>query len=366
MRRVAGELAARDDTEVEVWTVDRGEHLGERELDGIRVRYLPTPLPARNARSMLGMLKAAPPAWHTWSRARREFRPELLHVHCFGPNGVYALALARRSRLPLAVTSHGETIMDDHRAFARSALLRRSLTAAIERSAFVTAPSDYVLRELRGAYGLADGTVVPNGVVARSDASTATASSSAAARTLPALDDPRPFIAAVGRLGHPKGFDLLLDAFARAELPGSTRLLIGGDGPERAELERRIAELGLSDRVRLLGRLDAAEVDAVMRRSLAVVVPSRVEAFGIVALEAWRAGAALVMTSRGGAPEFVRDGIDGLLVDPLDVTALSSVLRRVHDDVALRDRLAAAGAARVEEFAWPRVAAAYRELYEEI
>ena len=98
MRRVAGELAALDDTEVEVWTVDRGEHLGERELDGIRVRYLPTPLPARNARSMLGMLKDAPPAWRAWARARREFRPELLHVHCFGPNGVYALALCAPQR----------------------------------------------------------------------------------------------------------------------------------------------------------------------------------------------------------------------------------------------------------------------------
>ena len=362
MRRVAGELAARDDTEVEVWTVDRGERLGEREFDGIRVRYLPTPLPARNTRSMVGMVKDAPPAWRAWSRARREFRPELLHVHCFGPNGVYALALARRGRLPLAVTSHGETIGDDHGAFARSALLRRSLTAAIERSSFVTAPSDYVLSELRGTYGLEGGVVVPNGVVRQPDPAAGATPTTA----LPALEDPRPFIAAVGRLGHPKGFDLLLDAFARAELPGSTRLLIGGDGPERAELERRIAELGLSDRVSLLGRLDAAGVDAVMRRSLALVVPSRFEAFGIVALEAWRAGTALVMTSRGGAPEFVRDGIDGLLVDPLDVPALSSALRRVHDDAALRDRLSAAGAARVDEFAWSRVARAYRELYDAV
>ena len=119
--------------------------------------------------------------------------------------------------------------------------------------------------------------------------------------------------------------------------------------------------------MRLLGRLDAAEVDAVMERSIAVVVPSRVEAFGIVALEAWRAGAALVMTDRGGAPEFVRDGIDGLLVDPTrSSTASRSRCAGSTTMSPCAMRLAAAGAARVDEFAWPRVAAAYRELYDEI
>ena len=60
-------------------------------------------------------------------RARSAFRPDLVHVHCFGPNGVYALALHRRFRLPLVVTSHGETIADDDAVFERSALLRAAL-----------------------------------------------------------------------------------------------------------------------------------------------------------------------------------------------------------------------------------------------
>ncbi|GAA4374121.1 glycosyltransferase [Agromyces bauzanensis] len=357
VRQVAHELSKRADTEVEVWTVDRGEHLGVRDVDGVTVRYLPTPLPARNLRSMLALVRDVPLAWVAWSRARRSFRPELLHVHCFGPNGVYAVVLAWLWRLPIAVTSHGETSADDHGAFARSALLRRSLRTALARARFVTAPSEWVLDELRTSFGLRDGSVVPNGVVAE------VSHPDSPVDRLAALDGPRRFFAAVGRLGPLKGFDLLLDAFASAGLPEDTRLLIGGDGPERGAIERRIADLGLTGRAELLGRLDAGQVARVMERSIAVAVPSRLEPFGIVALEAWRARAALIMTNRGGGPEFVRDGIDGLLVDPVDRDALASALRRVHDDVDLRVRLARAGSARVSEFSWARVSTAYHARY---
>ena len=83
-----------------------------------------------------------------------------------------------------------------------------------------------------------------------------------------------------------------------------------------------------------------------MAGAVAVVVPSRVEAFGIVALEAWRSGAPLVMTDRGGAPGFVHDGVDGILVDPVDTAALRAALARVAADAACGR-------------SWPRVASAY-------
>ncbi len=92
-------------------------------------------------------------------------------------------------------------------------------------------------------------------------------------------------------------------------------------------------------------------------------MPSRLEPFGIVALEAWRAGTAVVATDRGGAPEFIRDGVDGLLVDPFDTAAVATVLGRVLGDDPLRRSLAANGRARVEEFDWPRIAEEYRRVY---
>jgi glycogen synthase len=96
------------------------------------------------------------------------------------------------------------------------------------------------------------------------------------------------------------------------------------------------------------------------------VMPSRVEPFGIVILEAWRAGVAVVASNRGGAPEFVRDGQDGVLVDPFDAPALTATLDRLLVDAVERNRIAAAGPARVDDFSWPRIAAAYRSVYRSV
>lgn len=348
VRSIAREFVGRG-IDVEVWTVDRGERLGDQLVDGIRVRYLPTPLPARDARALAGFVKRFPRAWRRWRQASEQFRPDLLHVHCFGPNGLYALTLHRRLGIPLAVTSHGETLGDDTGVFTRSALLRRGLREAIERSVFVTAPSRFVLDGLR-AYGLTEGAVVSNGV----DPDVGPPG---------ALTETETYILGVGRLGRMKGFDLLIDAFARSGLANDHRLVIGGDGPERDSLERHATACGLQNRVRFVGQLAPAEVASAMAGARLVAVPSRTEAFGIVALETWRAGTALVMTSHGGAAEFVRDNRDGLLVDPTDVAAFAEALRAVATDDALRDRLAAAGRCRVTEFSWGAVADGYLEHY---
>ncbi|MCD2441017.1 glycosyltransferase family 4 protein [Agromyces sp. SYSU K20354] len=350
VRQVARRL--RDDgVDVEVWTVDRGESLGVREVDGVTVRYLSTPLPAASVGAALRFLLRLPSAWRRWADARRRFRPDLVHVHCFGPNGAYALAMHRRFGIPLIVTSHGETIADDHAVFARSALLRTALRRALTAAARVTAPSQFVIDDLRRNHGLVGGVVVPNGVEPAPSATTT--GSGLGGR----------YLLGVGRLGRMKGFDLLIDAFARAELDRSIRLVIAGDGPERDRLRIQVARLGLTDRIELAGRLDAAAVAQAMSGALAVVVPSRVEAFGIVALEAWRSGAPLVMTNRGGAPDFMRDGIDAVLVDPEDTAALCRAIERMSADENLRMQFAAAGRERVGEFTWTRVAHAYEELY---
>lgn len=353
MRQVARELQ-RDGYGVEVWTVDRGDALGVREVEGVTVRHLPTPLPAASPAAALRFLRAAPSAWRRWRDAHRTFRPDILHVHCFGPNGVYALALHRRTGTPLIVTSHGETVADDHAVFTRSATLRAALRRALDAATATTAPSEFVLDELRRDHGLNGGTVVPNGV-APAPADSHAAAESPAGR----------YLLGVGRLGRMKGFDLLIDAFARAELDRDIRLVIAGDGPELGRLQARSNRLGLGDRVEFAGRLDPTAVARAMSHALAVVVPSRMEAFGIVALEAWRSGAPLVMTSRGGGPGFVRDEIDGLLVDPEDGPALTAALVRVSSDGSLRTRLGSAGRTRVAEFTWERVARAYERLYSE-
>ncbi|WP_427383667.1 glycosyltransferase family 4 protein [Janibacter sp. G56] len=350
VRHVARELVAQG-ADVQVWTVDRGEHLGSRVVDGVPVRYLPTPLPARDVRSLASFGFRAPAAWSRWWRAFRAFRPEVLHVQCFGPNGLYALALHRATGTPLIVSAHGETLADDHGAFEESALLRAGLREAITRAAVVTGCSEFALRDLRERFGLTGGVVVPNGVDLDEPVGPP-----------PVLTDGAPVVFAVGRVERMKGFDLLLDAVARFD---DVRVVIGGDGAALADLREQASALGLGERATFLGRLSRPEVGAWMGRADVVAVPSRREAFGIVVLEAWRAGTPVVVTNRGGTGEFVMDGQDGLLVDPTDIDALAAALRRVLADPRLADEFASAGRQRVESYTWAMVAERYRSIQAE-
>ncbi|MEV7618648.1 glycosyltransferase family 4 protein [Microbacterium sp. NPDC089321] len=354
--QIARQLHARGHA-VEVWTVDRGARpdasFAAHDGSEITVRYLPTPLPARSAPAMLRFGLRAVPAWMRWSRAHRGFAPEVLHVQCFGPNGIYAERLHRRFGTPLIVSSHGETLGDDHGIYARSALLRSRLRRAIGAASAVTAPSLFALDDLKAHHGLdSPGEIVANGV-----------DLDVVPDALPV--SAQPYLYAVGRLGYPKGFDLLIDAYARSGLSGIP-LVIGGDGPEREALQRRIADAGLGGRVRLVGRQSPQQVAAGMAGALAVVVPSRFESFGIVALEAWRAGTALIMTSRGGAVDFVRHEQNGLLVDPADVGELAAALIRIVSDDELRATIARAGREDVGTFTWARAAEAYERIYDRV
>lgn len=345
---------------VEVWTVDRGEAFGTRTVDGILVRYLPTPLPARNVRSALSFLARFPAAALRWVVAARSFRPDVLNVQCFGPNGVYAVGLRMMTGIPLVVTSHGETFADDHAVFDRSRLIPLAMRAALSRAVAVTGCSQAVLDDLERRFGdradSAPAIVVPNGVDIAEHAG------SAAPRADP------PVVLAVGRLQAVKGFDLLLHAVARLLAASGDRMSftvrIGGDGPERDYLGRLAEGLGIGREVTFLGRLDRRGVADEVARASVVVVPSRVEAFGITVLEAWRAGTAVVATNRGGPPEFVTDGQTGLLVDPTDTDALAAALGRVLGDQTLRETLGQEGRTRVAAgYAWDQVASRYEEVY---
>lgn len=345
--RLAAGLRERG-TDVEVWTVDRGEGTGVREADGVRVRVLPAPLPSMSPGGIWRFAQVTPGAWKAWTQAYRAFRPTVLNVHCFGPNGVFALAVCRRFGVPLILTSHGETFMDDHGIFDTSTVLRTALRIALARADGVSAPSQAVLDDLTSRFGLRGGVVIPNGVDLRIH---------------PSADRHRESAAffAVGRLVMIKGFDLLLEAFARTRNDRAS-LVIGGDGPERDALAAQARRLGLDDRVSFPGWLDEQAIADAMGSATAVIVPSRIEAFGIVALEAWRAGAPLIMTRHGGATGFMNDGVDAVLVDPQDADGFAAAIDRVDGDEALRNRLAAAGSSRVMEYGWESVLDRYESL----
>jgi glycogen synthase len=292
-------------------------------------------------------------------RAVATFRPDVLHVQCFGPNGAYATALSRLCRVPLVVTLQGETLMDDADIFDASQVLRTALRAGLRTASAVTACSAFTLDDAVARFGLpaGRGQVIFNGV----DLDAPDRSDTVA---LPAPLGDVPFVLALGRVVEKKGFDLLLAGYAAMDPTQRTAdLVIGGTGSALERLEAQAEESGIGDRIHFVGRLSRDQVAAAMAASTVFVMPSRLEPFGIVALEGWRAGTSVVATDRGGAPEFIRDGEDGLLVNPFDTAAVASTLGRLLTEASLRHSIASAGTVRVQEFAWPRIAAEYRAVY---
>lgn len=347
--------------EVEVWTGHPDDHDEEtvEVRDGIVVRRFPMPLPAS---SLSAVSHATSTGWRTLRSLRRSvssFRPDVLHVQCFGPNGAYATALSRLCRVPLVVSLQGETMMDDGDLYDVSQVMRAALRSGLRSASAVTACSGFTLDDAVARFGLPPGRgeVVFNGVDLTADAGPGDVA-------LPAPMGDGPYVLALGRVVDKKGFDLLVAGYAAMD-PGARTadLVIVGSGEALERLEAQAEESGVGDRIHFVGRLTRDQVAAAMAASVAFVMPSRLEPFGIVALEGWRAGTALIASSRGGAPEFVRDGVDGLLVDPFDTAALAGALGRLLTDEALRNSIAAAGAVRVEEFSWPTIAAAYRTVY---
>jgi glycosyltransferase involved in cell wall biosynthesis len=169
---------------------------------------------------------------------------------------------------------------------------------------------------------------------------------------------PRPYVLAVGRLVPQKGFDVLLAALAR--LDHDVDCLIAGDGPERDALVALRARLGLERRVEFLGTIGPDRLPALYRGATLVACPSRWEGLPLVCLEAMAAGRAVVASAVDGIPDAVVADTTGLLVPRDAPAALATALARLLAAPDVRARMGAAAATRArEEFAWPRVTAAY-------
>ena len=162
-----------------------------------------------------------------------------------------------------------------------------------------------------------------------------------------------------GRLVAGKGVDDLI-----AALPAGLRLRVAGDGPERAALERRAAELGVADRVEFVGW--APDIAGFWSGCDMAVIPSSglTESFGMSAVEAMACGRPVVAAGAGALPEVVAEGATGALYRPGDVEALRTTLAAYADDPDLRHRQGAAARERAERlFAIERCAEAYLEAF---
>jgi glycosyltransferase involved in cell wall biosynthesis len=271
------------------------------------------------------------------------------------------LAPARRGA-PLVVTvhdavpwTHPETLTPRGVAWHRAAIER----AAREADALVV-PTQAVADELARHVTPARPVHVVGEGVSGDLAVPADADARAAALDLPG----EPYLVTLATVEPRKGLDVLLDALARPASPGAPLLVVGQPGWGGVDVAARAAELGLGDRVRLLGRLPDLDLAVVLSRAAVLVAPSRAEGFGLPVLEAMSAGVPVVSSD---APALVEVGGGATVTVPVgDADALAGALAEVLDSADLRARLAAAGRRRSGDFSWSAAASRLWELYTDL
>jgi len=177
--------------------------------------------------------------------------------------------------------------------------------------------------------------------------------------------DAHPIVGFVGRLSREKGPDIFLSAAARvlAQCPDA-KFVLAGDGPDRAELETLIDQLGIRDRVRMLGRCD--DMPAVYASLDIMVSASRIEGLPMAILEGMASRLPLVATAVGEVPTVIQDGRTGVLVPAEDTELLAAAIIELLRDPEKRKLLGAAARQLVEdEFSAERMRADYLRVYED-
>lgn len=184
-------------------------------------------------------------------------------------------------------------------------------------------------------------------------------------RVAPGAPSDVPVIMGLGRLGPEKGFDLLIRAFARI-VPGrpGARLVIWGEGGERAVLEDLCRSEGVADQVSLPGTTPAPE-DELLSATL-FVLSSRKEGLPMALIEAMSLGCAVIACDcEHGPADIIEHGVDGLLVPPDDVDALATALHALLDDDERRLALAQRAVGVRERFTIEAVSARWEALFRE-
>lgn len=266
----------------------------------------------------------------------------------------YGTPAARLAGVPAVIHSeHGRELPESRRRAAVQRLLLRRVDAAFAVSEQLRTD---LVRDLRLDESRFD--VIHNGVDIRAFAP--------AGSCLDERGSAGPLrIGTVGRLVPVKNYALLVRVFSRLPHEPRCQLVLVGDGPERASLERLAADLGVADRLEFLGHRD--DVPTILRSLDVFVLPSLNEGMSNTLLEAMAAGLPVLASDVGGNGEIIEPDKSGLLFPSQDIDSAVAQLRRLTESPTLRRTLGREGAERVRaEFSIEAMLRRYEHLYRKV
>ena len=333
MQSLSRELAARGH-EVTVVTARHTSSAPEREtMDGfdvIRVKPRTVVLRTPIAPRMRGILRGLP--------------ADVVHAHLPPPlSAHYAADACEQRGVPLVLTYHCDVEIPSPLGSLIETLYRRSLGASTLRRAQQVIVTTRTYAATSRAVWRHSPVVIPNAVdVHRFDP----AIDGMAVRQRLKIPLDRPVVLLVGRIVAHKGIEHFIEA--SRYLPG-VQFLVAGEGAHLEAMEHLADRLGVADRMRFLGRISQENLPKVYAACDIFVLPSvsRLEAFGIVALEAMATGKPVVVADIPGVREVIEDGHEGLLTDPVNPQDLAEKIRRLLEDAELRKEMGRRGREKV-------------------
>ncbi len=267
---------------------------------------------------------------HAGSRLALKKRPSCIHAHWWIPTGALGCALSAMRNLPLLVTLHGT----DVRLIGRKLFFSSLAKWVLKRAAGITVVSEFIKAQLTGKLGVASEKIF----------------------VLPMPVDPekiyqmevplseRKTILCVARLTRQKDLATLIRAFHLVlQKRDKLDLVIIGEGPEKANLQALIRDLGLEKEVFLHDLMPQETLNQYYNKCDIVVLPSIQEGFGLVVVEGQLCGKPVIGANSGGIPEIIEHGKTGLLFPPGDHESLASAMEEVLGDRTLASRLSEAG-----------------------
>lgn len=268
-------------------------------------------------------------------RQAARLKPDITHLHFPYPVGEVSQLLLGAKR-PFVISYHCDVVKQKNILRLYSPLLKRMLTAASQ----ILVSNDNYVQSSAWLPPFADKcAIIPFSVDLQRF-------SGDDAPLIPPATEPT--LLFMGRHRYYKGVDTLIEAMVGV----NGRLLIGGDGPERANWEQLTAELGLQSRIQFLGDISDADLPAFYASGDIFVLPanSRAEAFGLVLQEAMASGLPCVTSELGtGTSWLVQDGVSGFVVPPQQPEALAVSLNKLVSEPALRLKMGKAGQERARQ-----------------
>lgn len=265
----------------------------------------------------------------------RLLTPDITHLHFPYPVGEMSQLLMGEKR-PFIISYHSDVVKQKNILRVYGPLLKRVLA----RSAQILVSNDNYLKSSMWLQPfISKCTIIPYSVDLERF-------SGEAAPLFPPVDVPT--LVFMGRHRYYKGVDTLIRAMAQV----NGRLLIGGDGPERANWELLTAELGLQNRIQFVGDVSDEALPAFYTSGDIFVLPanSRAEAFGLVIQEAMATGLPCVTSELStGTSWLVQNKVSGLVVPPQEPEALAAALNRLVNEPSLRRQMGKAGQARARQ-----------------